>query len=288
MKRILLTGGLGFFSSRFKRYYEQQFEILSTDVQDMDITNAEEVMSKVKAFNPHYIIHAAAIASTEFCDQNPDIAYRINVEGSLNVAKAAKEVDAAMVFISTEQVYNGNLEAGPYDETVMPVPDTVYGQNKLEAEKLLKEFYEKVWVLRFTWLLGLPEAGCGMSPNILWNTVSSLMKGESVKASPHEFRGMTYSKYMVEQFAKVFELPYETYNIGSDNELSRYDIVKLIFEELGLQERIPEMLIKDDQKYAEKPRDVRMDTSKIRGLGFSLPSTAEGIHACIRDFKFKL
>ncbi|SKA78671.1 dTDP-4-dehydrorhamnose reductase [Caloramator quimbayensis] len=285
MKKILLTGGLGFFCTRFFERYKNEYEILSTDKDDLNITDEEKVYEAFEKFRPDYVIHAAAIAVTDFCNKNPEIARKINVEGAVNVAKASRKYNSKLLFISTEQVFNGNMNSGPYTEEDIPVPNTVYGQNKLEAEKLLKDILDELWVVRFTWLFGMPERNKGIASNILWETISSLIKGEKIYASPHEFRGMTYVYDMIENIVKVFDIPYGTYHIGSTNDMSRYDVVKHILTEMGLHERIDEILVKDEEKYKDAPRDVRLNTEKIKKCGIEFPTTKEAISKCIKEYK---
>jgi dTDP-4-dehydrorhamnose reductase len=288
MNKILLTGGLGFFCTRFAERFKDEYEILASDKENLDITDSENVLKVFSEFRPDYVIHAAAIAVTDFCNKNPDIAHRINVDGAIHVAKACKEVGAKLLFISSEQVFNGNKELGPYDEEHTPVPDTVYGQNKLEAEALLKEILDELWIVRFTWLFGMTERKMNMASNVLWETITSLLKGEKIYASPNEFRGMTYVVEMVENVEKVFRLPYDIYHLGSVNELSRYEVVKHILTEIGLENRIAEVLVKDEEKYKDFPRDVRLNTDKARINGLEFSSTKDGLTKCIQDYKLNL
>lgn len=288
MEKILLTGGRGFFCSRFADYYRGKFELLITGRHNLDITDAGQVMQVVTEFKPDYVIHAAAIAVTDFCNKNPEIAHRTNVEGAVNVAKACKAVDAKLLFISTEQVFNGNAESGPYDENQLPVPDTVYGQNKLEAEGLLREMLDTLWIARFTWLFGLPQRGCGMAANILWDTVTAILRGEKIVASPNEFRGMTYVFDMIENIMKLFQKPYGTYHLGAANSMSRYETVREIFLAMGLESRMDALLVKDEEKYAQHPRDVRLCTDKAARVGIEFPDTKTAIHTCIKEFGLTL
>lgn len=288
MKKILLTGGLGFFCTRFTEKYQHTYQILSTDKDDLDIVNEQNVLEAFKMFKPDYVIHAAAIADTDFCNKHPEFAHKINVDGAINVAKACKAVGAKMVFISTEQVFNGNEEPGPYSEKDQPVPNTVYGENKLEAEGLLKEILDELWILRFTWLFGLPERNCSINPNILWNTLILALKGEKTKLTTNEFRGLTYVHELIDQFEIVFTLPYDTYHVGSHNHLSRYDITAYILKELGLEDRIESLIEKDEEKYKDQPRDVRLNTDKIRKYDFYFSDTTDSITNCLKEFHFKI
>lgn len=288
MKKILLTGGNGFFCTRFVQKYKNEYEILSASSSMLDITDKAKVTETIKSFKPDYVIHAAAKASTEFCDKNPELAYKINVTGAINVAKACKRAHSKMIFLSTEQVFNGNVESGPYTEEDIPCPNTMYGKNKLEAEGLLKEVLDALWIVRFTWLFGVPERNCGMSSNILWDTLATILQGKKIKVTPNEFRGLTYVHEVVDQFSKIFELPYGTYHVGSHNSLSRYDICSLIFKELGLEYRIEELLAVDFEKYKDHPRDVRLCTDKIKSYGLEFSESKDGIVKCLSEFKIKL
>lgn len=283
-KKILLTGGQGFFCSRFARYHQKNYDIVALGRKDLDITDAALVMDKVMAEKPDYIIHAAANAVTDFCNKNPDIAHDINVSGAVNTAKAAAAAGAKLLFISSEQVFNGNENCGPYKEEDTAVPDTVYGQNKLEAESLLRGILPELWIVRFTWLFGMPEHNAGMANNILWDTLQHLIEGRRISASPNEFRGMTYVYEMVENVEKCFSLPYGTYHLGAENELSRYDTVAEIFRLLGVESRKAELLERDEKKYAARPRDVRLDTHKARQLGLTFTPTPKAIEKCLKEY----
>ncbi|MEQ8155522.1 MAG: sugar nucleotide-binding protein [Clostridiaceae bacterium] len=288
MEKILLTGGKGFFCSRLAAYYKNQYEFLITDKDQLDITDEAAVMKTVIEFNPDIIIHAGAVAVTEFCDRNPEVAHKINVDAAVYVARAAKSVGSKLVFISTEQVFNGNTNDGPFTEEDEAVPNTVYGANKLEAEGLLKEILNELWIVRFTWMFGVPERNCNMSSGILWDTMTNIMKNKKISASKREFRGMTYVYEMIENFSKLFKAPFGTYHLGAENDMNRYEIVKEIFMELGLENRIEELLTEDTVKYQDNNRDVRLNTNKAKKFDMEFSDTNEAIKKCIQEFRLKL
>ena len=283
-KRVLITGANGFFGTRFINKYQHKFDITPTDVEQLDITDADQVNRMFSDVRPDYVIHAAAIAVTDFCNQHPDIAHKVNVQGAINVAKACKEVGAKLVFISTEQIFNGIEEAGPYSETSTPSPDTVYGQNKLEAEKELRSILAEMWILRFTWMFGLPERGTSINPNVLWNALQALINGEVMHERRNEFRGLTYIHELIDQFEKIFEIPYGTYHTGAHNPASRYEIAEHILTEMGQEGRLDELLLASD---APKIRDVRLDTSKLAEQGIRFTESKAAISQCLKEFGFK-
>jgi len=108
MKKVLITGGKGFLGSRFAAAHRGRFEIEAPGSQELNVLDGPEVEKFFHRFNPDYVIHAAALAKTDFCDANPLCCHETNVKGSELVAKACARWRAKMIFLSTEQVFNGN------------------------------------------------------------------------------------------------------------------------------------------------------------------------------------
>lgn len=283
MKKILITGGKGFFGTRFCATHRHRFEIISTDVEELDILDKQRVSDAFSLIKPDYVIHAAAIALTDFCNENPDKCREINVSGALNIGRACRDHAARLIFLSSEQVFNGNSQAGPYNEDDVPEPNTVYGQNKLEAEGLLGEMLEQLVVLRFTWMFGVPERNRPVVNNVLWDTLRAVMRGQGIAASPNEYRGLTYVNEMVDNFPQLMMLPPGIYHSGARNDLSRYEIIHHILCEMGFGDQIDEMLTRDEKK----PRDVRLDTGKIQQHRIIFSESREALSKCIREYQLK-
>lgn len=286
MKKILLTGSNGFFASRFYTFFKDKYEILPLGHADLDITDESKTLKVMKNFNPDYVIHAAAIADTGLCERNPNLSYEINVKGSINIAKACKLTNSKLIFLSSEQIFNGNYESGPYDENHIPTPNTIYGKHKLEAEDALKGIIDELWILRLTWLFGFPEKNCKVNSNIIWNVVSSVLKDKKVNLPINEFRGMTYVYDLIENFYKIFSLPYGIYHTGSENDFCTYDIASLILKEIGLEHKTEIYLEKDTDRYKEQPRDLRITNSKLKNHNIILPKTEDSIKNCLKDFNY--
>jgi len=284
MKKVLITGGDGYFGRRFRARYERTFDILSTDKADLDITDMGGVQALMLSFRPEIVIHAAALLATDFCEKNPDLCYQVNVQGALNVGECCRDLNARMVFISTEQVFNGNTEPGPYTEEDTPRPNTVYGTNKLEAETQLAKIVPSLWILRLAWTFGFPERNFPLSPNLFWDVVKAALRGQRLKVPVNELRSLTYIYDIIDQFDKVFVLPFGLYHVGSRNEMNRYEVACEILRLIGAGNRISELIQADVEKYKDRPRDVRLDASRISRYGFSFSETREGLRKIVREF----
>jgi dTDP-4-dehydrorhamnose reductase len=286
MKKIVVTGGAGFFASRFTEFYKNKYHIISLKRQDLDIIDEFKTIGIINDIKPDYVVHTAAIAETAKCENNPELSYNINVQGTMNVAKGCKKVGAKLIYLSSEQIFNGNNESGPYSEEVEPKPDTIYGKHKFQSEFKVQEILEEAWILRLTWMFGLPERGKKVNSNAVWNVISAAIKGEKIKVPSNEFRGMTYVYDLIENMEKIMAIPCGVYNTGSENNLSSYEIAVLVLKEMGIGDRIEELLIKDEEKFKNHPRDLRISNKKLRDNGVEFLSTEDGIRRCIREFNY--
>lgn len=285
MKTILITGKDGFFASRFIKYYKDKYNIIGFSHSDLDITNEKQAISIISKYNPDYLVHAAAISDTGTCERNPEKSFEVNVKGSINVAKACLKAKAKLIYLSSDQVYNGNDEVGPYDEKSFN-PNNIYGKHKIEAEKGIVEIMDNSVILRLTWLFDLPQRHKKTNSNIVWNIAKALMENKAIKFPANEYRGITYVYDLVKNFDKIIDLPAGVYNAGSENNLSTYEVAEKVLDAMGLSHRVKEILIKDVERYKEKNRDLRISNDKLKNCGVMFSSTEEAVENCIKDFLF--
>lgn len=160
MKKILVTGCNGQLGRAIrKEYAASDVEFINTDVVEgegvvsLDITDVDAVLQLVRAEKPDVIINCAAHTNVDKCEEQWDLAYKINAIGPRNLSIAATEVDAKMIHVSTDYVFEGN-GTRPYTEFDAPNPVSAYGKTKLEGENFVKEFAKKHFILRTAWLYG--------------------------------------------------------------------------------------------------------------------------------------
>ena len=160
MKKILVTGCNGQLGRAIrKEYAASDVEFINTDVVEgegvvsLDITDVEAVLKLVRAEKPDVIINCAAHTNVDKCEEQWDLAYKINAIGPRNLSIAATEVDAKMIHVSTDYVFEGN-GTRPYTEFDAPNPVSAYGKTKLEGENFVKDFAKKHFILRTAWLYG--------------------------------------------------------------------------------------------------------------------------------------
>ncbi|CUN97513.1 SDR family oxidoreductase [Clostridium disporicum] len=258
MKKVLVTGSNGFLASRFSEYYKDKYDILALSHKDLDITNEKKVYDLFKNNNFDIVFHSAAISDTGRCQNEPEFANKINFDGTVNIAKGCALKDSKLIFASSDQLYAGNE---------------------------IKNIFDKYYNLRLTWMFSYAERNKRVNINIITNILNETLKGEKISLATNEYRGISYVYEVIENVEKLLEVSYGDYNFGSENDISTYDIGCRVLENLGLQNRIEDILIKDTERFKDKKRDLRISNKKLRDNGIYFESTEEAISRCIREFK---
>lgn len=155
MSKILVTGSNGQLGRAINRKYEgdSRYEIVNTDVNELDITSIDSVIKLVDEVKPAVIINCAAHTAVDKCETDWDNAYRINAIGPRNLSIAATRAHAKMVHISTDYVFDG-AATKPYTEFDATNPNGAYGKTKLEGENFVKQFAKDFYIIRTAWLYG--------------------------------------------------------------------------------------------------------------------------------------
>lgn len=284
MKKVLVTGCNGFLASRFNEYYKDKYDILALSHKELDITNENQVYDFFKNNNIDIVFHSAAISDTGRCQRENRLAQEINVGGTINIAKGCELNNSTLIFASSDQLYAGNEEEGPYKEDIILRPNNIYGNTKLEAEKEIKNRLEKYYNLRLTWMFSYAERNKRVNTNIITNILNAALKGEKISLATNEYRGISYVYEVIENIEKLMNIPFGDYNFGSENDVCTYDIGCSVLENLGLQNRIEDIIIKDTERFKNKKRDLRINNKKLRDNGIYFDNTGESISRFIKEF----
>lgn len=155
MKKIIVTGCNGQLGKAVNEYYKgsNEYELVNTDVAELDITNIEAVMKFVGDVKPYAIINCAAHTNVNACETQEDLAFKINAIGPRNLAIASKEFGAKLIHISTDYVFAGDNDH-PYREYDEVAPQSAYGRTKLQGEHFVQQFADKYFIVRTAWLYG--------------------------------------------------------------------------------------------------------------------------------------
>lgn len=284
-KTILLTGANGYIASYAYNLNKEKFNWIKMTRKDADFSNPDEVEKFIKGKEFDICFHTAANATTAVCEENPELANKINVESTKKIVDICKMKKARLIFCSTEQIFNGKENQGPFDEKEEPNSVTVYGKNKIACEKYIKESNIDSVILRLSWMMGLSFADVKASPSIVKNVLNALLYQKPTLFTCNERRCMTYAKHLAKQFEKIVELPSGIYNTASSNDLTTYESACFVAREMGIsEENIEKYILPNKDRYADRFRDYRLDSKKLEEFGIYFGDFKTDVKEVLKDF----
>ena len=275
MKKILVTGAGGFVGSRVMQQWAGHYELCTFPKGFLATAGEDAVRQAVLQQRPDVILHTAAISDTGYCAGHPEQAYRANVELSVWLARAAAEIGAKLVAFSSDQVYAGVQQQGPLPETLALHPANIYGQYKLKAEQRVLELCPDSVHLRASWMYDLPGYGLPIRGNLPLNLLRAALKGEALRFSRNDHRGVTYVRQVIENLEPAMALPGGEYNFGSGNAENMVCTARQFAETLGIAVQI------EEESWG---RNLVMDTTKLERFGIRFDTTQQGIQRCLKDY----
>lgn len=287
MKKLLITGSSGFLGSRLAYYLKEKYELLLPSHAELNVSREEAVRAYMEEHRPDVVIHCAALSNTWYCEQHREESHKVNVQGTVRIAKACKLTGAKLVFMSSDQVYNATPLPGLLKEEEVFQPVNIYGQHKLECEQRAQWNLPESVGLRLTWMYDLPDSHMKLNSNILVNLQKAYNDGNTINAATHEYRGVTYVWDVVRNIEKAISLPGGIYNFGSGNTLNSYELHLKAADLMGLKE--PEVwILPDNERFHDEPRNLTMDCTLIEEHVIHFCDSVEGIQEAIqRPFRTK-
>ena len=257
---ILVTGPNGFVGEKIMKLCKDVIPCPS-----LRTASEEDIRRIVAESGADTIIHTAAISDIGTCQANPEASYRANVQIPVWLAKAAKNIK--LICFSSDQVYSGMEEEGPYSEETVK-PGNLYAEHKLLMEQQVLNIDPDAVMLRAEWMYDYYEKKSNYFMNIL-------RAKDTVSFSSRQYRGVTYVKEVALNMEKVMELPGGAYNFGSETTKSMYEITREFLNLLG-----------KDVKLEDAPprQNLWMNCEKARKLGVDFLTVDEGLKACAKDY----
>jgi len=279
--RIFLTGGKGMLGQTLRRR-NQQHELFVADLPEVDITNGKLVDQAVSLFKPDVVVHAAAMTQVDACEAESDKAFRVNALGSANVACAAARYGARLIAVSTDYVFDGQLNR-PYHEFDVPAPQTVYGASKWAGEEAVRHHCPNHTILRIAWLYG--ENG----PSFV-HTMLKLGRqgGGAIKVVSDQIGNPTSTDAVAELIERLCVNPLPGVVHGScEGEASWFDFAKRVFACAGINREIVPCSTDEFPRPARRPANSRLEKRMLRLAGFpSMPDWQESLEKFIAGQSF--
>jgi dTDP-4-dehydrorhamnose reductase len=268
--KLLITGASGLYGSKLaEKAVSNQHEVYAAHNQHeatngipikLDVTNRENVETELASIKPEVIVHAATMTDVDKCELNRELAWKNNVEGTINVARAAKTIGAFLLYISTDYVFDG--EKGCYKETDLPSPISYYAYTKLRAEEKVKDISSEYCIARPSVIYGANPAA-GKTNFALW-VLNKLRNKEQANVFVDQWNSPTLNTNLAEMTLEVIERKLTgVYHLSGASRINRYDFAHALAKTFSLDASllIPTHM-KDLAFPAKRPKDSSLDTTK--------------------------
>jgi dTDP-4-dehydrorhamnose reductase len=270
MERVLITGAAGFIGSHLVDTLKERYELLMVDVdakgnsgvQVLDVTQPKAVKGVVYESRPDAVIHLAGNKNLRYCEDHPDEAFRENTESTILLARASAEINARMILVSSDYVFDGMR--GNYCERDEPNPTTVYGKTKYESEKRVKELCSRHTIIRSSAVYGF---GGGFFD---W-VITSLRMGKEVMVFSDTYFSPTYIGDLTWAFDQILSADRGgIWHVAGPQALSRYQMALEIAEFLGFDSSLvkPGSVRDSNLPICLNSQLNSVETSKVLGRKF--------------------
>lgn len=278
--KFFITGGSGLLGSRIATVADDKHELVlshnsnpTDNTVKCDITNEEEVKKIIQEVNPDVIIHCAAMTNVDLCEDEVDKAYKVNGDATGYLAKASDDVNAKMIYVSTDFVFDG--QKGNYSESDEVNPLGVYAKSKYDGEVQLQRYTSNWAIARVSVLYGWHER-----LNFTTWVIDELRKKHEINIVTDQINSPTLADNAAEA---MFEIARQDkngiYHTAGNDLISRYDFTRQIADVFDLDENLINPITSDKfvQK-APRPRDSSLNVDKIeKELNFKMKTCEESL-----------
>jgi len=261
--KVLVTGYTGQLGYDVVQYGSKMgLSMVGIGSKDLDITNEAAVTYYVKEVNPDAIIHCAAYTAVDKAEDDKNTCWNVNVEGTKHLAKAAREIDAKFLYISTDYVFNGEGET-PFQETDKINPIGYYGFTKYEGEKVVKQLLDHWFIVRISWVFGINGSNFVKTMLRLAETRNELnVVGDQVGSPTYTF---DLARLIIEMIQSD---KYGVYHASNSGFCSWADFAQEIFRQANVDMKVNSISTEEYPTRAVRPKNSRMSKQKLIENGF--------------------
>ena len=247
-------------------------DIYPMDINDMDITNRDEVMTKVNEIKPDVIFHNAAWTNVDGAEDMKEACEKVNYLGAKNMADAAKAVGAKIVYISTDYVFDGTKD-GMYEIDDKPNPLSVYGKTKYQGEEAVRD-YEKHFIVRISWVFGIN------GKNFIRTMLKLSESRDELNVVADQVGSPTYTVDLAKLLVDMVNTEkYGTYHANNEGFCSWAEFAKYIFDSSNIKMKVNPIPTKDYPQKATRPLNSKLSKKSLDDAGFDrLPDWMDAVN----------
>ncbi|HET6450700.1 MAG TPA: dTDP-4-dehydrorhamnose reductase [Spirochaetia bacterium] len=225
--KIVVVGAKGMLGSELARTLACGNEVISWDVDEIDVTDRAGALARLEAVRPGLIVNAAAMVDVEACEKQPEAAWKVNAVGAQNLALAARALSADYLLVSSDYVFDG-AAADDYDECSAPNPVNHYGRSKLAGERLACAVWSRTYIARTSWLFG------HRPNNYVDRVLSAADRDGVVRMGEDQLESPTYVPHVAAALAALVSTgAHGTYHVTSRGACTRREFARYVLNRAG-------------------------------------------------------
>ena len=248
------------------------YECKGVDVDDFDITDEKSTLEYIKSYAPYVVVHCAAYTAVDKAESDAEKCRLINVEGSRNIAKACSAIDAKMVYISTDYVYDGKGDK-PFETNSKPSPKSVYGKTKYEGELACRDILDKLFIIRTSWVFGVH------GNNFVKTMLRLAKERDTINVVDDQIGSPTYTVDLASFIFYILNTQrYGVYHASNKEFCSWYEFAKEIFKLSGDNVEVKAIPSSEFKAAAQRPLNSRLSKKCLVECGFGeMPSWKDAL-----------
>lgn len=290
MVKVLVTGANGQLGNELRKLagVSQDSEFIFTDVDELNITNEDEVNKFIEKHPVRFLINCAAYTAVDRAEDEPAIAYLLNADAVYILGRICIKNNIQLIHYSTDFVFDGTLRK-PYTETDIPKPISVYGKSKHAGEIYLKKLKTGI-IIRTSWLYS------SFGNNFVKTILRLAREKEEIRVVNDQVGSPTWAADLAAVTIKILEqhsdipnqLNWGLFHYSNEGSCSWYDFAKEITRLAGLKIRISPIGTSEYPSKAIRPRYSVLDKSLIKSwLGINIPEWKDSLAKCIQEIRIK-
>lgn len=248
------------------------------DVEDFNLTDGDSVMACVCAYHPDVIVHCAAYTAVDKAESEPEICADVNGMGTMNMVRAALEVGAKLVYISTDYVFPGIGDA-PWREDAEYGPKNVYGQTKMQGEIAVRSIMTRFFLLRTSWVFG------AHGHNFVKTMLRLGEEKKELRVVCDQIGSPTYTKDLARVICDMIPTEkYGIYHVRNEGYISWAKFAEMIMASRNLSCRIIPVPTAEYETPATRPLNSRLSAKKLEAAGFQpMPTVEDALKRYIQE-----
>ena len=255
------TGQLGFDVVRELK--ARNIECIGTTRNEFSLTDTERMKSFIGEYKPDVIIHCAAYTAVDKAEDEVDICRAVNIDATKHLAEVCKEIDAKMIYISTDYVFPGNGEAF-YEPEDKKAPQNIYGQTKLDGELAVQEILDKYFIVRISWVFGIN------GKNFIKTMLNLAKNHDKLTVVNDQIGSPTYTVDLAKLLCDmVLSDKYGVYHATNEGICSWYDFACEIFKQADIKIDVEPVPSTAFPTKAIRPHNSRMSKKCLDEAGFN-------------------